>query len=577
MQIFFSKRVLLLVLTLGFTFTFLSLPCKSFAQRLQNRTVRPQPAGEKATAQPGQIRGRVVAIDNGQGLSKVTISLVPIDRREDDRPLTAKTTADGYYEVKQVPPSQYRLFASRNGYARQGYGQKPGRESDLSSTTPLEVRAGETLDNIDLVLVRGGAIEGRIFDQDGEPAARVSVTLVRSTYVNGQRTLRPSSSDQTDDRGQFRIYDVPPGTYYLMAAMRVFGMTDENRGVYPSIYFPGVLDPQEATKVKMVAGGELRGYDMSLLETTSFKISGKVISPDGQPQRRVFVTAVKLPSSGFQPNAPQSVGSQGDFTLRGLVPGSYRLTAQERREDQLLTGSVVVDVGNQDIAGVLLPLGNGAELQGRVVFEGSGQPPNLASLRVSTLSVGGDSGPGFRFRGPMGAAVKDDGTFTLKDLAEGPVQLVVSRPSGNSYVKSIRAQGKDVTDGALELRSGDRLQGVEIVIASDGAQLSGTVKDGASGQTVSDATILIYPADAHLVGPNSRYIRTITGGKQGEFSFHGLVPGEYRLCALVDHESGIEYDPEYLQSLNRFSKTVQLSAGQASSENLEVAASPRAD
>ena len=573
MQIFFSKRVILL----GLTLTFLSLPCKSLAQRLQNRTARPQPLGEKATMQPGQVKGRVVAIDNGQGLSKVTISLVPMDRREDGRPLTAKTTADGQYEFKQVPPAQYRLFASRNGYARQGYGQKPGREFDLSSATPLEVRSGETLDNVDLSLVRGGAIEGRIFDQDGDPAARVSVTLVRSTYLNGQRALRPSASDQTDDRGQFRIYDVPPGTYYLMATMRVFGMSDENRGVYPSIYFPGVLDPQEATKVKMVAGGELRGYDMNLLETTSFKISGKVISPDGQPQRRVFVTAVKLPSSGLQPNAPQGVASQGDFTLRGLVPGSYRLTAQERREDQLLTGSVVVEVGNQDIAGVVLPLGNGAELQGRVVFEGPGQPPNLASLRVSTLSLGGDSGPGFRFRGPMGASVKEDGTFALKDLAEGPAHLVVSRPSGNSYLKSIRAQGKDVTDGALELRSGDRIQGVEIAIASDGAQLSGNVKDGAGGQTVSDATVLIYPADARLVGPSSRYIRTIAAGKQGEFSFQGLVPGEYKLCALLDHESGIEYDPEYLQSLDRFSKTVQLSAGQAASENLELATSPSGD
>jgi Carboxypeptidase regulatory-like domain len=573
MRICFSKRALLL----GLTFTFLGLPCQSFAQRLQNRTVPPQSASENASVQAGQVKGRVVALDNGQGLSKVTISLIPIDRRQDGRPLTAKTTADGYYEVKQVPPTRYRLFASRNGYARQGYGQKPGRESDLSSATPLEVRAGESLDNIDLVLVRGGAVEGRIFDQDGEPAARVSVTLVRSTYLNGQRTLRPSASDQTDDRGQFRIFDVPPGTYYLMATMRVFGMTDENRGVYPSIYFPGVLDPQEATKVKMVAGGELRGYDMNLLETTSFKISGKVISPDGQPQRRIFVTAVKLPSSGFQRNAQQSVGSQGDFTLRGLVPGSYRLTAQERREDQLLTGSVVVDVGNQDVAGVVLPLGNGAELQGRVVFEGPGQPPSLASLRVSTLSLEDDSRPGFRFRGPIGASVKEDGTFAVKDLAEGPVQLVVSRPSGNSYLKSIRAQGKDVTDGALELRSGDRLQGVEIVIASDGAQLSGNVKDGASGQTVSDSTVLIYPADAQLVGPSSRYIRTVAAGKQGEFSFQGLVPGEYRLCALLDHESGIEYDPEYLQSLDRFSKTVQLSAGQAVSENLEVAASPRGD
>ena len=527
---------------------------------------------------PGSIKGRVVAVDNGQGMGKVTLSLIPAERREEGRPLTVRTMPDGNFEFKQVAPGRYRLFASRNGYARQGYGQKPGSESDLASATPLDVRSGETLDNVNLSLMRGGAIEGRVLDQDGEPAARIQASLIRARYVQGRRVLQPAGSDQTDDRGQFRIYDIPPGTYYLMATPRVFGMTDENRAVYPPIYFPGVLDPQEAAKVKMVPGGELRGYDLTLFETTGYQITGRVTSPDGQPPRRVFVTAHKVPSSGLtQPSSAQGTGAQGEFTLRGLIPGSYRLVAQERREDRFLTGSTVVEIGNQDVAGVALPLGNGAELQGRVVSEGQKQPGSLTSLRVTAIPLGDTPGSGFRARGSAGANLQDDGTFVLKDLVEGPARIVLSQPPGGAYVKSIRAQGKDVTDSPLDLHSGDRVQGVEVVIAADGAQLNGSVKESSSGPPVSGASILLFPADARLIGPNSRYIRTVKTGQQGEFALQGLVPGEYKLCALLDHESGAEFDPEYLQGLDRVSKAVTLSAGQATSETLEAVAPPARD
>lgn len=566
------------VLIGGMAILILGLPIVSLAQRPQNRGPRSQQATDNSNVQPGSVKGHVVALDNGQGLGKVAISLVPADRREEGRPLTVRTLPDGQYELKQVAPGRYRLFASRNGYARQGYGQKPGNENDLASASTLEVHPGETVDNINLTLIRGGAIEGRILDQDGEPSARVTVSLIRARYVQGRRTLQPAGSDQTDDRGQFRIYDVAPGTYYIMATARIFGMTDENRAVYPPLYFPGVLDPQEAAKVKMIPGGELRGYDMTLFETTGYRISGKVASADGQPLRRVFVTARKQPASGLsQPAASQGTGAQGDFTLRGLVPGSYRLVAQERREDRFLTGSTIVDVGNQDVSGVVLPLGSGAELQGRVAAEGDAQLPNLASLRVSVIPMDSDSGPGFRFRGNTGSPLKEDGTFALKDLAEGPARIMLSQPSGNAYVKSIRAQGKDVTDVPLELHSGDRIQGVEILVGPDGAQLAGSVKKSANGQPASAASILLYPADARPIGPNSRFIRTARSGQQGEFAFQGLVPGEYKVCALLDHESGAEYDPEYLQLLDRVSKTVQLDAGQASNETLEVVPSPARD
>jgi len=554
----------------------LALPAS--AQRPQNRMPRSQATSESSNVPPGSIKGRVVAVDNGQGMGKVILSLIPAERREEGRPLTVRTTPNGNYEFRQVAPGRYRLFASRNGYARQGYGQKPGSENDLASATPLDVRSGETLDNINLSLLRGGALEGRVLDQDGEPAARIPVSLIRARYVQGRRVLQPSGSDQTDDRGQFRIYDIPPGTYYLMASPRVFGMTDENRAVYPPIYFPGVLDPQEAAKVKMVSGGELRGYDLSLFETTGFQISGRVTSVDGQSPRRVFVTAHKVPSSGLtRPSSAQGTGAQGDFTLRGLIPGSYRLVAQERREDRFLTGSTVVEIGNQDVTGVVLPLGNGAELQGRVLLEGQNQAAALTSLRISAISLGDGAGSGFRARGPAGTNLKEDGAFLLKDLVEGPAKIVLSQPPGGAYVKSIRAQGKDVTDVPLDLHSGDRIQGVEVVIAANGAQLSGSIKAGTNGPPVSGASILLYPADAQLIGPNSRYIRTAKSGQQGEFSLQGLVPGDYKLCAVLDHESGAEFDPEYLQSLDRVSKTVTLTAGQAANETLEAVASPARD
>jgi len=556
----------------------LAVPCITYAQRPQSRIPRSAAASENSNVPPGSIKGRVVAVDNGQGMGKVTLSLIPAERREAGRPLTVRTMPDGNFEFKQVAPGRYRLFASRNGYARQGYGQKPGSESDLASATPLDVHSGETLDNVNLSLLRGGAIEGRVLDQDGEPAARIQASLIRARYVQGRRVLQPAGSDQTDDRGQFRIYDIPPGTYYLMATPRVFGMTDENRAVYPPIYFPGVLDPQEAAKVKMVAGGELRGYDLTLFETTGYQITGRVTSPDGQPPRRVFVTAHKVPSSGLtQPSSAQGTGAQGEFTLRGLIPGSYRLVAQERREDRFLTGSTVVEIGNQDVAGVALPLGNGAELQGRVVLEGQNQPGSLTSLRVTAIPLGDTPGSGFRGRGSSGSNLQDDGTFLLKDLVEGPARIVLSQPPGGAYVKSIRAQGKDVTDAPLDLHSGDRIQGMEIVIAADGAQLSGSVKESSSGPPVSGASILLFPADAQLIGPNSRYIRTVKTGQQGEYTLQGLVPGEYKLCALLDHESGAEFDPEYLQSLDRVSKAVTLSAGQATSETLEAVAPPARD
>ena len=101
----------------------LALSVAAYAQRPQNRVPGSQAASEKSNVPPGGIKGRVLAVDSGQGMGKVMLSLIPAERRDDGRPLTVRTTPEGNYEYKQVAPGRYRLFASRNGNARQGYGQ----------------------------------------------------------------------------------------------------------------------------------------------------------------------------------------------------------------------------------------------------------------------------------------------------------------------------------------------------------------------------------------------------------------------------------------------------------------------
>ena len=127
------------------------------------------PSAQDAKAPPklGNIRGRVIATDTGAGLSKTSLMLRSSEPQGRERPLIAKTNAAGEYEFKEVKPGRYHLRAIRSGYVNQAYGQK---ESDLrmSQGTLLVVRVGETLSHVDFKLIRGGIIEGRVLDSDGE-------------------------------------------------------------------------------------------------------------------------------------------------------------------------------------------------------------------------------------------------------------------------------------------------------------------------------------------------------------------------------------------------------------------------
>jgi len=88
---------------------------------------------------------------------------------------------------------------------------------------PLQLANGAALQNIEIRLPRGSAIAGHVYDENGEPAPATMVQVMRFQYQNGDRRLVPAGNAQTNDRGEFRVWGLNPGDYYVSAQLPNFG------------------------------------------------------------------------------------------------------------------------------------------------------------------------------------------------------------------------------------------------------------------------------------------------------------------------------------------------------------------
>lgn len=234
--------------------------------------------------------------------------------------------------------------------------------------------------------------------------------------------------------------------------------------------------------------------------------------------------------------------------------------------------SLTMDVVDRDLSGLTLVLGKGAQITGRIVTDREGSDLDWRRIFVSLVPTVNIVQMSF---GGSGGQVDEDFTFKISNQPEGRHRLVARLPAGHHYVSSIRAEGQDITDRPIELRSNDRLDGVEIHISSNGARLSGVVEQAEKREVAAGVTVLVFAADSQHRGLHSRFTKTTQTDQRGQFNLQGLVPGEYLLCAVADHESGLESDLDYLGSLERDSERIDLSSGQTMEESLVALPAPK--
>ena len=531
----------------------------------------PRAAQVKGT---GSISGRVLAEDTGMPIRRALVWLTT-------QPRAVYTDHEGRYRFAELPPGQYTIFANpgrhRADYQSMPYGATLSNATGMPTRIePVQLADGQHLENIDIVLPRSGVITGTVFGMDGEPLAR---------FVVGALLLRPGAEPMqrggtsTDDRGQFRLFDLPPGDYVVRANPSPGfsrGPQIEAEGEptgYAPTYAPGTAALDQAMRVRLPPGGEV-AVDIRLMETRVFRITGIVLNSKGEAGRNSSIMLTRPNEMGSSYGS--SVSPTGEFAVLNVPPGSYELVGRYMPQQPIQPGmmpmrpggpegqeyaSVSIEVGNSDVENVFITTRPGATVAGQIVFDGPALEGRRANVFVQNPTR----------RQFMGSPLVEvaDGTFTLKNVFT-PILLRGSTGGPGWGLKAVLLRGRDITDEPVAFTERDSGQ-LQVVFTSTAPSLEGAVTDQA-GTPVTAATILLFSEDPANWGVHSSFFRRGGLGKEGRYQMAGLREGRY-FAVAIPPELGMNMarpTAEFLETLSKVATRVLLNPGETRTVDLSL-------
>jgi hypothetical protein len=271
--------------------------------------------------------------------------------------------------------------------------------------------------------------------------------------------------------GRFAFLDVPAGTYEMSA--------------------PGYLPAElQTVDVSPTATG------LSVVAQPGTAVAGVVTSQDGvTPVSGALVTATDSSGATLM-SAP--TGSDGTYTISGLVPGSVTVSAVA--PDFEPSGDTEVTATASTTTTVDLSVQQDGSIAGMVSAPGGGAP--AAANVDATLASGG---------GPiLDGTVNADGTYTITGLAPGAYTVVAESPGDGPALAT-----------PITVTAGNTTGSTNLVLAATGATVSGVVTDTDTGAPIPGATITTSTLNG-ADGP-------ITTAADGSFSLGGLSTGTVQL------------------------------------------------
>ena len=493
-----------------------------------------------------------------------------------------ETDERGRYVIDRLTPGEYTVEARKYGFVNRQYGQAGTAATGRS----VSLRDGQTANAIDITLTRGSAIAGTIVDEFGEPVQGVEVSALQIQMIAGRRrALRVSSlgSYRTDDRGQYRLSFLAPGTYVVQA--RVRDAVSGGSGYVP-LYFPGALNVDQATPMQVEIGATASAVDFTLTLSGTHKIAGTLFDVAGKPTGRAQVLLAVSERSGATQLEPTtaSAGEDGTFVFPNVPPGDYVLQAIGGLTERDSSGvfrvtsrsfaSSFVTVTAEDPPPVQLRLSAGATLRGRISYEGLAEAPARAASLLA-FPADFDRGPMIG-AGPVGFTLNPDNSFQYTGVF-GPTLIRVEPRQSDWYVKSVMFNGQDLADTPFDFGLDGTFSDIEVVVATTGATVMGRVTDDRAAP-VADYGVHVFSTFRDRWFTGSRWVKTARPTQDGSFRVDGLPPGDYWVAAIgrIEGTPGggvLPPDPQLLESLS--SRATRITLGEGQSRDLMLRLTPR--
>jgi 5-hydroxyisourate hydrolase-like protein (transthyretin family) len=511
------------------------------------------------------IAGQVSNASTGEPVRRALVSL----RRIDGSPgvvmniqvtQTATTDVTGRFALAGIAPGKYRLAAERSGFLTTQYGSRgPNKPGTLLTLEP-----GQKSNDLTMRLTPHGVIAGRVLDEEGEPVSSVNVQVLRQQYMQGRKQMARMNGATTNDLGEYRIFGLAPGRYYVSAESRPNPMLTQTEDEYVTTFFPRTTDAAAAAPIDVAPGAQLRNIDIPLAKMHTVAVRGHVVSEIRPPTGRenappanfsVMLSArnALVAGGGFTRGAP--VTPQGTFEFRSVTPGSYFVVGAVNSPGKTFTARTPIQVGGSNVEGISLTIRGGVPVSGRVRVEGE-SAASLAQMRVTLVSA---EIAGIQFGPIPNQQVKEDGSFQLEEVGSDRYMISVTGFPEGFYVKAVRSANLDVLAGGLEI-AGSSPAPLDVVLSPRAGQVTGTVLDPKTQKPAAAMTVVLVPQEKERRDREAFY-KTVASDASGQFTFKSVTPGEYRVYAWEEAEYGAWMDPDFLKPLESRGEAVSIEEG----------------
>jgi len=502
----------------------------------------------------------------------------------------ATTSSDGAFRFLNLKPGKYRLLAAHpdGTYYPAEYGQRnprgPGYEFSIDSSSSMKVR---------LEMAPMASVSGHVTGADGKPAAHIHVLAAEIAYPNGARVLNQVQGVETDERGNYRLFWLPPGKYYIGAfpegvrrrqiavpfgppaslesvnqffsqpliQYRSGSDGEVLRDVYDIVYSPGHSDPDAANVIDLRLGSNINGVDILLASgrKRSVRIRGVVMDSSGQPVKSASVQAVPRVAGPVTFSSTTTTESNGVFEVDGLMQGNYLVTASFMVNNVRQTAVRNITVEGSDIENVNLVATANFRLTGHITIDGTDTDAyrvGLSNESFGAASYSNGNSPGSQ--------------FSINGISPGNYRVTFAPFSGASepatYVKSVRFGSVESISGILQIDSSSSGQ-LEISLGRNGAIAAGRVLD-AQRQPAPNVMVVLVPTDSQ----RADLFKTALTDLVGNFRIQGIAPGPYLVFAWPWLQNGIWRNPEFYRTVE--ARGTRLTTSEGTSSNLELTLLP---
>jgi hypothetical protein len=296
---------------------------------------------------------------------------------------------------------------------------------------------------------------------------------------------------------------------------------------------------------------------------------GMVVDVEDHPIVGATVSLSRLPSA--MPVGTTTTGSDGEFSLEGVTPDIYRLTA-ESVDSQLSAWMPVVFTGEYDSREMKLVMRGAGIVSGRVLDEND---EAISGARVEVLRLPSDPMP---IAAPTSGAILADATGKYRLVGMPPGQYLVRADvhfqKGRTQYPVTYYPGVTDADAAalLTVPAANEISNIDIRLAPVGVRVRGRI----IGEVAKPPQFALIPRTSSEI--NTPLPTIATGDGKNAFEVLGVAPGAYYLYYFVNINPLSTVSPQANNPLTSESKVrwarTAINVGAEDLENVTIVIAP---